>query len=89
MRWIHTWAIFSACLLYNQVISVWMKLHATTAVGMRERKSDERTRQQEHRRETVPVKENPLSDSRYGLLRLVERRQLRLEAILGESHDNH
>jgi hypothetical protein len=32
------------------------------------------------------VKEDPLSNSGDGLLCLIERRQLRLEAVLGESH---
>jgi hypothetical protein len=37
-------------------------------------------------REALPVEEDPLTDSRNGLLRLIERRELRLEAVLGEGH---
>lgn len=37
--------------------------------------------------DALPVKENPLADCRDGVLRLIERRKLRLQAVLCKGHD--
>ena len=37
-------------------------------------------------RDALPVKEDPLANSGDGVLRLVERRQLRLQAVLSKGH---
>jgi len=34
----------------------------------------------------LPVEEDPLTDRGYGLLRLIQGRQLRLQAVFGERH---
>jgi len=35
----------------------------------------------------LPVKEDPLADCRDGVLRFIERRELRLQAVLCKGHD--